>query len=313
MRNVIFMARITKDLEAMLEPKPAPWLWLAPPLALSVLLIFSGAEYPRWVMMWLFALLFWAACKWATWRHEGRWISTTTGRKWAYLLAWPGMDAREFLEEARIEPPPRIGEWLFALAKTCAGAALVWGVARMISPGDELMVGWVGLIGLAFLFHFGLFHLLALFWQRAGLNAQPIMRAPVLSKSVAEFWNRRWNVAFNQLVYPAVFRPLARRLNPLWACLAAFLVSGLVHELVISIPAGGGYGLPTAYFLVQGCAVLLERSRVGRLLGLRHGWRGWLFTVLVTAGPVFGLFHPPFIRNVILPMLSAIGATGASI
>ena len=94
--------------------------------------------------------------------------------------------------------------------------------------------------------------------------------------------------------------------------MAAFLVSGAIHELVISVPAGAGYGLPTAYFLVQGGAVILERSRIGRRMGLRAGWRGRVFALLVVAAPAFWLFHPPFIRNVILPMLTAIGATGRS-
>jgi hypothetical protein len=31
--------------------------------------------------------------------------------------------------------------------------------------------------------------------------------------------------------------------------------------------------------------------------------------MLVTAGPVFWLFPPPFVHHVILPMLAAIGAT----
>jgi len=31
--------------------------------------------------------------------------------------------------------------------------------------------------------------------------------------------------------------------------------------------------------------------------------------LIVTTAPVFCLFHPPFIHNVILPMLHAIGAT----
>ena len=35
---------------------------------------------------------------------------------------------------------------------------------------------------------------------------------------------------------------------------------------------------------------------------------GWLFTALVTAGPAFWLFPPPFVHNIILPMLNVIGA-----
>ena len=36
--------------------------------------------------------------------------------------------------------------------------------------------------------------------------------------------------------------------------------------------------------------------------------RGWLFMVLITAGPAYWLFHPTFVQNVILPMLKSISA-----
>ena len=92
------------------------------------------------------------------------------------------------------------------------------------------------------------------------------------------------------------------------ATLAAFLASGLIHELVISVPAQGGYGLPTGYFLLQGLGLLGERARAARRGGLGRGWRGRVFTFLVAAGPAFWLFPPVFVRHVILPMLGAIGA-----
>jgi len=84
------------------------------------------------------------------------------------------------------------------------------------------------------------------------------------------------------------------------ATLAAFLVSGLIHELVISLPAGADYGLPTAYFLLQGIGILTERAL--------PQIRGQIFTIVITAVPVFWLFHPPFVRNVILPFMEALGA-----
>jgi hypothetical protein len=310
---MMVMSRITRDLEDLMERKPALWPGWLPMVVLPAAPFFCGINHPRWVLMWTLALLIFAGCKWLTWWEEGRWMKTTPARGWAYLLAWPGMNVREFLGRTIAHTQPSWSEWVFASAKTCVGAIMVWGLVRRIPAGHELWAGWTGLVGLVFLLHFGLFHLLALFWQRAGVNALPIMCAPVLAKSVAEFWNRRWNVAFNQLVHRFVFRPLASRANLWVACLAAFLVSGVIHDLVISVPAGRGYGLPTAYFLVQGCAVLFEHSRIGRHMGLRGGWRGWVFTMIVTAGPAFWLFHPPFIKNVILPMLTAIGATGRKI
>ena len=123
-----------------------------------------------------------------------------------------------------------------------------------------------------------------------------------------DFWSRRWNTAFNTLAHEFAFRPLARRYGAGRATLGVFLISGLVHEAVISLPARGGFGLPTAYFIWQGLGVLVERSRWGRRMGLGRGWRGWLFVVTFVAAPAFWLFHPPFVQHVILPMLQFIGA-----
>jgi len=87
-----------------------------------------------------------------------------------------------------------------------------------------------------------------------------------------------------------------------------FLASGLIHDLVISLPAHGGYGLPTGYFILQGLGITLERSAAGRRLGLQRGFPGWLFMFVVAAGPAFWLFHPPFVLRVILPFMHAIRA-----
>jgi hypothetical protein len=75
------------------------------------------------------------------------------------------------------------------------------------------------------------------------------------------------------------------------------------------VPARGGYGLPTAYFVLQGLALLFEHSKPGRKLRIGSGWRGWCFAALVAGVPAFWLFHSVFIHHVILPMLHAIGAT----
>jgi alginate O-acetyltransferase complex protein AlgI len=89
--------------------------------------------------------------------------------------------------------------------------------------------------------------------------------------------------------------------------LLAFLFSGMIHELVITVPARGGWGRPTLYFLIQGIALQLERSRAGRRIGLGTGRIGWLFTGAITVVPVGLLFPEQFIRDVIAPFLRELG------
>lgn len=300
------MSRITRDLEKYVARPPALWPGWAP-LAVWPAALFLGGGGPRWVFMSILAFSLYLACKWLTWWVEARREEATMGRKAGYLLAWVGMNAPEFLGP-KTSFRPGAGEWRQAAAKTGLGVVMVWGAVREIRPSYDLLRGWTGLLGCMLALHFGLFHLLALLWQNAGVNARPVMQAPALAASVSDFWNCRWNRAFNRVVHHYVFRPLVRRMSVGWACLVVFFLSGVVHDLLLSIPAGAGYGWPTGYFLVQGCAVILERSRLGRRLGLRGGGRGRIFMLTVVAGPAFWLFHPPFIRNVILPMLAAIGA-----
>jgi hypothetical protein len=59
---------------------------------------------------------------------------------------------------------------------------------------------------------------------------------------------------------------------------------------------------------LQGGGLLLERSQAGRRLGLRGGWRGRLLLFALAGLPLGTLFHPPFVRQVILPFLAAIHA-----
>ncbi len=282
------------------------------------------------------------------WGTGGQTQHVRVGRALAYFFLWPGMDAEKFVcptdrqnlralnrqvlgkptSEVREAPDPR---WVsraakqlsgnvpshagrmpalsakrrsivVATAKILLGAVLLFGLARF-AP-DPLLTGWIGMIGMILVLHFGMFALLAIAWRAYGLDVRPIMDAPLNSTSLGEFWGRRWNGAFNQLAFENIFRPVARSTGPILGTIVAFLASGLIHELVISLPARTGYGLPTAYFLLQGCGVIIQH-RVPRI---RHGMAGQFFTASVVAVPAFWLFHPPFIRIVILPFMKAIGA-----
>jgi hypothetical protein len=284
------------------------WIGWLPISIMPLVVICCRNLLPSWVFMWILSFAIFVGLKWLTWWSARPRISHPAWRSTAYLLAWPGMDADAFLDAHQRVPSPTLTNWLWATLETTLGAILLWIVARFLPAGEPLLRGWVGMLGLILFLHFGSFHLIALVWQTFAVKAKPIMSAPLRSTSLAEFWGKRWNLGFRQLSYELIFRPLHRTIGAGAAGWVVFLASGLIHELVISLPARAGYGLPTTYFLLQGAGITVEHTRFGKRFGLGHGVQGWLFMAVFVAGPVFWLFHPWFVLRVILPFMLAIHA-----
>jgi alginate O-acetyltransferase complex protein AlgI len=198
-----------------------------------------------------------------------------------YLLLWPGMD-----------PAP------FAATKERSGSDLVaGGLLRALAGG--LLLGmptstpWIDaprrLLGAALLVHFGLCDVLAGAWRLRGVAVERLFDRPWASESLSEFWGRRWNRAFSVVTRDWIYRPTSRRWGRGAGLLASFLFSGLLHDLLLSVPARGGWGLPTLYFLLHGVLTALEgRRRPGRL-----------WTAFWVLAPLPLLFHPWFLRAIV--------------
>ena len=263
---------------------------------------------PAWVFMWILSVAIFISLKWLTWWMARSRVAHPAWRSTAYLLAWPGMDAENFLDARQHVSRPARTTWLWAIMETALGAILLWMVARSVPQGEPLVRGWLGMFGLILLLHFGTFQIVSLLWQSIGVKAEPIMSAPLRAASLGEFWGKRWNLGFRQLAHQLIFGPLHRTIGAGAASFLVFGVSGLIHDLVISLPARGGYGLPTIYFLLQGTGMTIEHSRFGRRLGLGQGVRGWTFMMAFLAAPVFLLFHPWFVMRVMLPFMRVIHA-----
>jgi Membrane bound O-acyl transferase family len=263
------------------------------------------SSFAPWVFMWLLAGAIFIGCKWQTWWEARVSFRPNWTRSAAYLLLWPGMDAQQFLDPVSTKRSVPLAEWLAALFKTLSGAALIVAAKSALLVGRPFLGAWIGMIGIVLILHFGAFYFIALAWQKVGVHAEPIMQRPLQSQSLGELWGKRWNLGFRDLSHKLVFRPLQRRYGVVAATLGVFLMSGLVHELVISVPARAGFGLPTVYFLAQGLAVVVERSTTGKRLGLAGGITGRIWTALVALGPVLILFHPWFVTRVMVPFLNA--------
>ena len=205
----------------------------------------------------------------------------------AAFLLWPGMRPELFADRR-----PRDGAGPLArrgAIELAIGLALVGSAALL---RDHPAIATLLLLpGLSLALHFGLFNLVAAGWRRAGFDTGPLFRAPLAATGLAEFWSRRWNLAFSEMTAALVYRPL--RAHRATATMASFLFSGLLHELAISLPVRALFGLPTLYFVLQGLLVLAERR------GLALGRAG---TLLALALPLPLLFHPPFVTRVLWPI-----------
>ena len=236
-----------------------------------------------------------------------------------FAVAWPGMRPSTF---AAVPGQPRRG-WQQLLRQGAVNlliggvlitlAAVVDASPVMSDPastGGMAVIALLLLPGVSLVLHFGVFHLLAGGWRRLGADCHALFRTPLRSTSLAEFWGRRWNLAFSEMTTLVVFRPLRGPLGTGPATFAAFAFSGLLHELAISLPVRDGFGLPLLYFAVQAVGMQCEQRRGPQAeQGRRIATGSWqladrLWTAAWLILPLPLLFHLPFLRGCLWPLIS---------
>lgn len=222
---------------------------------------------------------------------------------WWYA-GWPGLNAAHFFDTQSTHALD-FRQAALAIGKIVLGSVLLLASPKWLDS-YPLIAAWQALIGLLLMLHFGLIHLLAVVWRMRRPHVTPIMNSPLLATTVSEFWSKRWNLAFRDYAHLVIFRQLNRRFPAKLALVAGFLFSGFVHEVAISFPAHGGWGLPTLYFVIQALALLLERPFDKSWVRLRGRWTGrlWCFFWLAVPAPL--LFHPPFLTRVVLPIVESL-------
>jgi hypothetical protein len=92
-----------------------------------------------------------------------------------------------------------------------------------------------------------------------GWEHEAVQRAPVLSRTLAEFWGVRWNRVVGRVLRRNFYQPLARRGAPVLGVLLAFAMSAVLHFYLV-LPAAGlvpAIWMGT-FFLVHGILCLLE-------------------------------------------------------
>jgi len=196
----------------------------------------------------------------------------------------------------------------FGISRIVVGAILIllahWLVALHLDGIlTHIIVSVILLIGFSLILHFGLLGVSAGMWRLSGANTYVLFRQPAKAKSLTEFWSKRWNIAFSEMTSVALFRPLKNKIGGAAALMIAFMFSGLLHELALSLPVNTGYGLPMLYFIIQGSLVLFERWMTihrPKFLNNKLLATAWVFFWVVAPAPL--LFHAAFIHEIVWPL-----------
>jgi hypothetical protein len=293
------------------------------------------ASIPRFVLAWTILLGslvgFWSCRPWldeqafqygqlavlmVTWKvatllclSPGEWARFPWHRLVTYLV-WIGMQPRLFLVGYQPNPGAPQPTLVGILVNGLTGAVLLWLVPRFLPASTPLAVRvWIALGGFGFLCLMARLDVWALIFRAFGIPVEKLFVCPVAATTLGEFWGQRWNRIVSGMLRDVVFMPVARRAGVRTALFVVFLYSGLYHEIV-SFIAESGYGMPTAYFLLQFLGVAIENVRAVRRWLRRRPWVGRLWTMSVVILPCGLFLHPGFIDRFVLPMFAEMRVPG---
>jgi len=283
-----------------------------PAVALGAITFFTSDVRP-WLRMWTFAFAVYFACKaWVL--IVARWSGQrfTFKRHLQFVFCWAGMQPEPFAtvsdrESRQNETEPPQAKVFEGLWKLLAGLLLFATAGTLQRQFGDSVAVWACISAYCLVLHFGILHFFAAYWQRAGVPVAPIMQWPARSTSLNDFWARRWNRAFRDVCHILIIRPTRRLLGPAGALGLVFIASGLVHELIMSVPAAGGFGGPFAYFTLQVPGCWFERRASMKRLMRRRVWIGRVWTATWVILPLPLLVNAMFVQNVLVPFFTAMG------
>ncbi|MDX1681341.1 MAG: MBOAT family protein [Akkermansiaceae bacterium] len=206
-----------------------------------------------------------------------------------FACCWFGMDPVSF--RRRKSGLSWKGDFKVGLLLTALGLLACWWVWE---------AGWrhilIMFVPMSLAFHFGILRLLKVAMRLAGYPVRTLFPNVLKAEGIGDFWSRRWNVGYSQMMQRLVGRPVSSVAGPSAGIFAVFVGSGILHELAITLPVQSGYGLPTLFFTGHGLLTVMER-KWGRSLGR-------IPALLAVALPLSVLFPPAFQSEVIVEILS---------
>lgn len=231
---------------------------------------------------------------------------TMSGTNWViYYFGTVNMNPSIFKVRKSIAFDLRM--FIAAVVHMAVGLAIVWWLRYTVvfsTIQEDLFSYWghslLALVALSLVLHFGLLPFNTLWLQKMGIPASPAFRQPFKSKSLSEFWGRRWNIPFTEMTATAVFKPLAKKMGVKQAGFVSFMVSGMLHEVAISLSVMQYFGWPMLYFVIHGVLMAVEKKWFGN----RPPGTWWVLCGLVLPLPV--LFHPAFLDEVVWAVIFSV-------
>jgi alginate O-acetyltransferase complex protein AlgI len=221
----------------------------------------------------------------------------------AFSLGWFGMRPVLF-EQLPSKSLTFLKLFIKGVIRVVAGFLLIYLSYRVDISFDNnyFLSEFLLLVGLSMILHFGILNLSTGIWRLLGVDVRELFKSPYKSKSLKEFWGKRWNIAFSEMTALIAYRPLKEKISPSKAMIVSFLLSGLLHEIAISFPVNSGFGLPMIYFSIHACLIHIEGISPFVIKIIRHPVLShvWVFVWLIVPMPL--LFHADFVQFVLIPL-----------
>jgi hypothetical protein len=182
---------------------------------------------------------------------------------------------------------PALIRLLLCAPLVAAGWAGVYFSGQLLSGTPQLLVRWA--TGALFLYTAVevVVSVVILVYRLLGIDPRPLHDDPIRSKTIGEFWGRRWNRAVHRFLKLNIFAPVARRGHTELGMALTFVVSGLFHFAFMVPAVGLGWAAMMGTFFV----LQLPFLWVERALGVAR-WRAplaraWTLTLLLVSSPLF--------------------------
>ena len=233
-------------------PRLAAWLGV---LTAFYMMHDVAANVPSLIRMITLCIVLLAGMKWIVYREwsmkKNRKLSWC--RWWIFSAMWLGMDPSCFLGKRRV------CEWrthAITGGSCVIVGCILWYACYYFQLSNVVLL----FIPMSMVVHFGILRLITAFWRMQGFPVRVLFRNPLKMRGFRDFWGARWNLAYSTMVARTVKQPLTPILGEKWSVLAVFFISGLLHELAITVPVQAGYGLPTLIFLIHGLLTMIEKK-----------------------------------------------------